>query len=290
VRTVRPSGVLDERDALTGADHLCWVYDDPAPFVDAAQRYLAAGLARGERLLCIGDDLAAEFRAGGELFGPLDDLVASGTLAFQTVRDAYDDGRGLSAGQQRQFYEAAVRDARGAGHTGLRVVADVTPLAGSASGRADLVRWEHMADEFIASGSGMVALCAYRRASLDADALADVTAVHPQVHAPQDLPSFRIWFDGARVVLAGTLDTFCCARLARVLAGSPAASGSTVLDLSRLEVVDVAGCRALASWARSLAAHGLRLRVEDPPRSLVRIWQLLGLDGPAPVQFAGVVR
>ncbi len=290
MRSVRPSGVLDERDELTSADHLCWVYDDPAPFVDAAQRYLADGIERGERLLCIGDDLAAELRAAGELFGPLDDLVATGTLTFQTVREAYDDGRGLSAGDQRAFYEAAVRDARAAGHTGLRVVADVTPLALTASLRADLVRWEHMADEFIASGAGMVAMCAYRRATLDADALADVTSVHPQVHAPLDPPSFRIWFDGPRVAIAGTLDTFCCARLARVLAGSPAASGSAVLDLSRLDVVDVAGCRVLASWAHALAARGRRLRIEDAPRSLVRIWQLLGLETPAPVTFAGVVR
>ena len=290
VRTVRPSGVLDERDELAGADHVCWVYDDPAPFVDAAQRYLADGIARGERLLCIGDDLADEFRAAGELFGPLDDLVASGTLTFQAVSDAYDDGRGLSADGQRTFYEAAVRDARAGGHTGLRVVADVTPLARTASGRADLVQWEHVADEFIASGAGMVAMCAYRRTTLDTDALADVTAVHPQVHAPLDPPSFRIWFDGARVVLAGTVDTFCCARLARVLVGTPVDRGPAVLDLSRLEVVDVAGCRTLASWARSLAGRGMRLRVEDPPRSLVRIWRLLGFDEPAPVAFAGVAR
>ena len=61
---MRDSGVLDERDPLTEADHLCWVYDDPASFVDAAQRYLSVGLVKGERLLCVGDGIAADLRAG----------------------------------------------------------------------------------------------------------------------------------------------------------------------------------------------------------------------------------
>lgn len=49
------------------------------------------------------------------------------------------------------------------------------------------------------------------RGALDADAIADLTAVHPQVHAPQDLPSLagfeRVDVAGARVLArwAGTL-------------------------------------------------------------------------------------
>jgi anti-anti-sigma regulatory factor len=286
---VRDSGVLDAQDPLTHADHVCWVYDHPASFVDAAQRYLADGVERGERLLCIGDDLAAEFRAAGEPFGPLDDLVARGALTFQSVRDAYDDGRGFSPGGQRAFYDAAVRNARASGHTSLRVVADVTPLARTADGRADLVQWEHLADQFIASGAGMVAMCAYDRVVLEADILADFTTLHPQVHAPLDPPSFRIWFDGRRVALAGAVDTFTADRLARVLATCPVGGPSAVLDLSRLEAVDAAGCRTLAAWVRALAERGVRLRIEDAPPPLPRLWRLLGLEGPAPVSFAGVV-
>jgi ABC-type transporter Mla MlaB component len=132
-------------------------------------------------------------------------------------------------------------------------------------------------------------MCAYRRGALHARAVADVAAVHPQVHAPLDTPSFRIWFDGARIVLAGAVDTFGAERLARVLATSPVDGPAAVLDLSRLEVVDVAGCRTLAAWARALAGRGVRLRVEGAPRCLLRIWQLLGMDGPARVTFAEAV-
>jgi len=282
--------VLDERGPLAGADHVCWVYDDPASFTDAAQRYLAEGLARGQRLLCVSDGLEAELRVAGEPFGFLDDLVARGALGFWCVGDTYADDRPVSPAEQWAFYDRAVREARADGYTGLRVVADVTPLARTAEARAQLVRWEHLADEFIASGSGMVALCAYHRSALDADAVADVTAVHPHVHAPRERSPFRIWFDGTRVVVAGCVDTFGAARLASVLRSSPVAGPTAVLDLSELEVVDVAGCRTLAAWGRSLADRGTRLRIEGAPRAVVRIWELMGMEGQAPVSFAGAVR
>lgn len=289
-RSVRDSGVLDARDPLTGGDHVCWVYDDPVSFVDAAQRYLAVGLARGERLMCVGDGLAGDLRAAGEPFGSLDALMNRGALSFSDVGDAYVDGGTLDPSGQRAFYDAAVRDARAAGFTGLRVVAEVTPLAATVSGRTRLVQWEHLADEFIASGSGMFAMCAYRRGALDPRAVADVAAVHPLVHAPLNPPPFRLWFDDARVVLSGTVDTFAADRLARVLATSPASGPTALLDLSRLETVDVAGCRALAAWARALAERGVGLRVHGAPRAVLRIWGLMGLDGVAPVTFAEAVR
>jgi anti-anti-sigma regulatory factor len=287
---VREPGVLDEWDPLTSADHVCWVYDDPASFVDAAQRYLALGLARGQRLMCVGDGLAADLRAAGEPFGSLDGLVAHGTLRFDTVDGAYAEGGVLSAADQWAFYDAAVRDARAAGFTGLRVVAELTPLGRTPAAREGLVRWEHLADEFIASGSGMLAFCAYRRGALDACAVADVAAVHPQVHAPLDLPSFRIWFDGPTLVLAGTVDTFSAGRLGRVLETSPVSGPVTVLDLTALDLVDVAGCRTLATWARDLHDRCIRLEVVGASPSVVRIWRLLGLDGAAPVTFPEAVR
>jgi ABC-type transporter Mla MlaB component len=286
---VRASGVLDEHNPLSGADHLCWVYDDPDSFVDAAQRYLAEGLARRERLLCVADGLDGELRAAGEQFGSIDDLVARGALGFQAIGTPYDAGP-VTPADQWAFFDAAVREARAAGFRGLRVVAEITALARTDAGRAALLEWEHVADEFIASGSGMVAMCAYHRGALDADAVADVTAVHPQVHAPLDPPSFRIWFDDAHIALAGTVDTFCADRLARILATSPVDGPTAVLDLSGLEVVDVAGCRTLAAWARSLAGRGSRLRIQGPPRAVVRIWRLLAMDGPAPVTFSEAVR
>ncbi len=287
---MRFTGVLAERDVLAGADHLCWVYEDPASLADATRRYLAEGLARGDRLLCVGDGMAAGLRAAGGPFGSIDDLVARGALSFESTGDAYADAAPMCPRDQWAFYDEAVRAARGAGFRGLRVVADVTALATTAPGRARLVEWEHIADEYIASGAGMVAMCAYHRGALDPDAVADVTAVHPQVHAPLDPPSFRVWFDDDVVHLAGTVDTFGASRLARVLEFPAVPAAPAVLDLSGLEVVDVAGCRTLARWASDAARSGQRPVLRGAPRAARWIWRLLGLDHTAPVTFTGPVR
>jgi anti-anti-sigma regulatory factor len=283
---VRLSGALGAGDTLSSADHVCWVYDDPVSFTDAAERFLAEGLARGERLMCVGNGLAEDLRAAGEPFGSLADLVARGALSFVPVTGTYADGRVVRAEEQLAYYDAAVQAARAEGYRGLRVVADVTPLAGTEAGRAGLVRWEHVADEYIASGAGMVALCAYRCRDLPPEAVADVASVHPQVHAPHDAPSFRLWFDGPRAALAGTVDTFAADRLARVLAGISATGPRVALDLSAVEVVDAAGARALARWAGALTDRGTAVHLPGAPTSLVRIWSLLGLGQRAPVEFA----
>ena len=103
----------------------------------------------------------------------------------------------------------------------------------------------------MARGSGFTAMCAYR-ADLGNDALAEVATVHPLVRGPEGVPPFQVFHDEARVVLTGSVDTFTADRLGRVLADSPAARPSAVLDLSLLEFVDVAGCRAVARWAQGL--------------------------------------
>jgi ABC-type transporter Mla MlaB component len=287
---VRTSGVVGEQDAPAGADHLCWVDDDPARLVEAAHEFLTEGLRRGERLLCVGSGLADDLRSTGEPFGSLDGLVARGTLAYEDLTAAYSDGQPVRPEEQLAYYEAAVRQAREDGYRGVRVVADVTGLARTPAERAELVRWEQLADEFIASGGGLVAMCVYRGTALDAEALADVTAVHPSVHSAREVPAFRVWYDEDRVVLAGTVDTFSADRLAAVLAGSPVRGPVVGLDLRQLELADVAGCRALAGWGAQLAEQGRVLDLVGAPPVVQRAWQLLGLSARARVTFSEPAR
>ena len=54
-------------------------------------------------------------------------------------------------------------------------------LAADPAVRPDLVKWEHVADDYIAQSTGFTAMCAYS-AELTPEALADVAAVHPFVH------------------------------------------------------------------------------------------------------------
>jgi anti-anti-sigma factor len=163
------------------------------------------------------------------------------------------------------------------------VAAEVSALAADPATRPALVRWEHLADDLVAHGPGFTAMCAYR-ADLSREALSEVASVHPLVRAPEGVPPFQVFHDENRVVLTGSVDAFTAGRLAHVLAESLGARPATVLDVGRLEFIDVAGCRVLASWARELPG---RLEVAGASRLLQRMWQLLGLDEIAPVVFAG---
>jgi anti-anti-sigma factor len=271
---VRAEGRLTDPAAVAGADHVCWVYEDEAAFGEVARYFLAEGLTRGERLLYVGRRSSVDLGA----------LSAGGALRVLDVGEAYEaDGR-FTPEEQLAYYRAATDRALADGFGGLRVVAELSDLAADPRRRGDLLRWEHIADDFIGCGSGLVALCAYR-ADLAADALAEVASVHPLVHAPPGGPPFRIWSDGDRLVLAGALDVFGAGGLRRVLADTPLAGARAVLDMTRMDFVDVAGCRTLAQWAEELRRRAARLELVGCSRMFRRMWQLLGFDDLVDVAF-----
>ena len=108
--------------------------------------------------------------------------------------------------------------------------------------------------------------------------------VHLPVHAPA-APGFRLFSDGQRVALVGDVDVLGAERLARLLVSFPVAGSTCALDLSGLRFADVAGCRAIARWARSLADRGVRVELRNAPPLMERSWHLLALDELAPVSF-----
>ena len=281
---MRTEGLLTEPAGAPSADHVCWVYDDEDGFAAVAVDFLAEGLARGERLLCIGDPVVAGVRSATGGLAGVDGLMASGALQVLDVGAAYQPSGGFAPEQQLAFYEVATRQAIDDGYHGLRVVAELSVLAADPARRGDLLRWEHLADDFIGHGSGMAALCAYR-CDLDGEALADVESVHPLVHTPEAGPPFRIWFDGDTLTMGGALDTFGAERLCRVLAGSHPEGPQAVADLSRIEFIDVGGCRTLARWARSLADRSVQLELVGASPVFGRMWQILGFDDYVAVVF-----
>jgi anti-anti-sigma regulatory factor len=276
------------------ADHVCWVYDDTDSFADVASRFLAAGLARGERLLCVAEEDALDRlrRAAGPL-GPVDDLVSGGSLTLVPLASAYSGDTGFVPERQHAFYDAATRRAVADGHTGLRVVAELTPLAADPARSGELVRWEHLADDFMATGSGMSALCAYQRGALGCTVLTEVATVHPQLHvaggpSADDLTPFRVFADDGRVVVAGSVDAFAADRLRRVLACTPVdRDGGTTLDLTALAFADAAGCRAVAGWADDRVRAGRPVAVVGASPLFARVWRLLGYDRIVPVRVRG---
>jgi anti-anti-sigma regulatory factor len=281
VGRVRAHGRVVEIPEPGPADHVCWVYDDARDLQMATARFLAGGLARGERLMVVGDGMIEALDRDTLPFGGTDELVATGALEILDLSSAYEGSAQFTPEQQLAFYGAATQKALDDGFTGLRVAAEVSALAADPASRAALVRWERLADNFMAAGSGFTAMCAYR-ADLGTEVLAEVTAVHPLVRGPEGVSPFQVFHDDDRVIVTGSVDTFTAARLSRVLAESPVARSAAVLDLTLLEFVDVAGCRALARWAAEL---GEPLRVTGASRLVQRMWTLLSLDLLAPAHF-----
>jgi ABC-type transporter Mla MlaB component len=282
---VRAHGLIDDVPGAGRADHLCWVYEDDAAFDEAAREFLAGGLARNERVLCVGqrviDRLAALTRPDEDVA----ELIARGTVETLTLAEAYEAAGAFLPEQQLAYYDAATRRAKDDGYRGLRVIAEVSDLAADPDQLSDLLRWEHLADEYSANGSGFSAMCAYR-ADLAATALADVASVHPLLRAPEEISSFRLFTDGDHLSLAGTVDVFSVDRLARVLSATRVKDDGVVLDVAALEFVDVAGCRALARWAAGLPPRQAPVEVIGASALLRRMWDLLHLGRLAPITFS----
>jgi anti-anti-sigma regulatory factor len=287
---VRAAGLLERPAGVERGDHLCWAYDggdaaEDAAFGEAAVRFLCEGLERGDRLLWVGDGAARRLRRSGSPLADVDELTARGTLRLLPLDGAYAAPGGFSPDQQLAFYGTATRRAIEAGFAGLRVVAEITGLAGDPERRAELLRWEHLADEYVSRGEGFRALCAYRRAELPGEAVTDLASLHPMAHVPGAAPPFRLWIDGGRIVVAGEVDTFGAERFLRTLATAPVAGPVSTLDLSRVDFLDLAACRALARWARQLAERSATLEVTGATRVVRRIWGLLDPAGTPSVTF-----
>jgi anti-anti-sigma regulatory factor len=282
---VRAHGLVEDVPEAAAADHLCWVYADDAAFDDATREFLAGGLARGERVLCVGQRVIDSL---GTLFRPTDDvadLIARGTVETLTLAEAYEAAGPFLPEQQLAYYDAATRRAKDDGYRGLRVIAEVSDLAADPDQLPELLRWEHLADEYAAHGSGFSAMCAYR-ADLAPEALADVAAVHPLLRAPEEFSSFRLYADDDHLSLVGTVDVFSVDRLTRVLSATRVKDDGIVLDLTGLDFVDVAGCRALARWAAGLDPGQVSVEVVGASSLLRRMWDLLHLGRLAPITFA----
>jgi anti-anti-sigma regulatory factor len=283
---VRAHGVLSDIPEAGTSDHVCWVYDDDAAFDRAVQEFLAGGLERGDRVLCVGERVIERLHGLSLSAGDVPTLIAAGAVETQTLAQAYAAAGPFRTGNQLSYYAAETRRALAEGYRGLRVVADVSVLAADPVTRAELIRWEQVAAGFIAQAPGLTALCAYSSTPAG-EALADVASVHPLVRGPESLPPFRVFVEDGHVSLAGSLDTFTADRLARVLASSPVGAEWAVLDLRRVEFVDVAASRAIARWAQDLSARAVRLEVRGASPLLRRMWHVLALDEIAPVTFAG---
>jgi anti-anti-sigma factor len=268
----RRAGVLQADDHVGVSDHACWGYASDAERGDLACAWLADGLRRGQRGLYVADATASTLV--DELAGIPDAAawISSGGLVVLPSTDAYDLRAPIDADAQLAMYAGAVDQAIADGYDGVRVAADITPLVADVRRRPAHLRWEQIADRYIAEHP-LAPLClSDTRTITGIDA---IVCVHP-LQGPVAAP-FSVHGVGAeQAALRGELDAFSSDLVAEVLDSLPGTDHR--LDVSALEFVD-----ARAAW---VLQHELRRRRETgrpvvlagvAPR-LRRVWEACRFD------------
>ncbi len=141
--------------------HVCLAYDSRAELETWAGDFLAAGEAAGERVWYIAAD------------------TPSRPLPFLPLAGTYRSGAVVDPAGQVAAYTAATEDALAAGFTGLRVVADATPLVGTAEQLDAFARYEYRIDRYMRDHP-FSALCAYDRRVLGDPAIAQLACLHAE--------------------------------------------------------------------------------------------------------------
>jgi ABC-type transporter Mla MlaB component len=264
---------VDSSDGFGLSDHLCWAYDDRAELRAAAHRFLADGVALGQRIRYVGAATVDVLRDDLDGFAGIDALMDAGAAEVVSLADMYWSTT-VGPVEQVAAYAGATSAAIADGYTGLRVVADATELVADPAGRDDFIRYEHLIDRSMADGLAFAAMCAYDTRRVG-DVLAELECVHPIVNR-SSLPFSVVAAGLSRLSIRGEVDAMYDAEFAtaleRVLYELPAAL--VEVDCSELRFIDHRGLHTLDRTARGAATT---LRLTDAPAVAARLVQLFDL-------------
>jgi anti-anti-sigma regulatory factor len=274
---MRRHGLADSPHDLGLNGHACWTFSDlDGDFRDAAVPFLAEGQELGQRLMFVG---SAEAEAVLRDLEPTRSMIGTGALGVVPFDLLYPGGRRMAFEAQWAAYAEATNQALADGFTGLRVLAEVTSLAGDGLDTLhDQAGWETYADRQMAH-LPLAALCCFDRSVVPEDTLSRIASAHPvsDRRLGQHVP-FHLYADADALSLAGEVDATCAAGLERLLrAGDDQESGDVVLDLGGLDFIEHVGVMTIEQHAHRLSETGRRLSLRDEPALYTRISEILGL-------------
>ncbi|MCM0674861.1 MEDS domain-containing protein [Micromonospora phytophila] len=258
--------------------HVCWSYDDPESFQPEAARYLAAGLAAGERVWYVTprppESVAEELR---DVAG-FADALRRGAAEVITLGGTYSCGAVVDPGAQVAAYAAATEAALAAGYTGLRVAAEATDLVRTPEQLDAFARYEHRIDRYMRTRP-FSAMCAYHRPELGDRTVAELACMHPESNVEDGL--FRLYAtapDDGHAALVGELDmtNHELFRTALDRADLHPSNGELVLRATDLRFVDHRALAHLHEYARRRGATAV-LRTSHS--AAARLAALLDLPG-----------
>jgi anti-anti-sigma factor len=268
--------MVHEARGFAPGDHVCWVYETPADFAVAAAQFLVEGLEQGQRISYVGTDVGGLTAQFAEVGGGWDELIRQGAVQVASPQASYGDGDAFDVDGQVRFWGRAAGAAVGAGFTGLRVAAGITPLIPTPRAVDLFARYEHLVDQYFATGPPLSGMCGYHGDELTGETVAKIACLHPTVNL--DVARFRLCGSTrAAAALSGEIDVASAQLFPAVveLALEPS-GGEIVLDVRDLEFIDSIGLLYLADFARRRNATAVLI---DPPGIVRRLIDALGVDG-----------
>jgi DcmR-like sensory protein/STAS domain-containing protein len=238
--------------------HVCLAFDSRAGLEERARDFLAEGAAAGALTRFI----AAEAPAL--------------PLPFVALGDTYADGAVVDPPAQVAAYTAATGAALAAGYSGLRVVADVTPLVRTPAQLDAFARYEFLIDRYIRD-SDFTAMCAYDRAELGDDVIAELACMHSDVETPAPFQLHACPPGDGSAALAGELDLATDDLLGTTLRRTdlPGPGDEVVLQAGRLRFADHGSLMRLHEFA---AERGTTVVLRDASPAIDRLARLLDLS------------
>lgn len=257
-------------------DHLSWPYEDRDDFVRRVREFVTDGLALGLRCIYAADRPLEQLEADLAGIPNLHAEVARGALTITVLGELYPEDAAVDHDMMLSTFAAATEDALAQGYTGLRVVADATPLLRSPEQLAAFATWEHKADRYM-TRHPFSAMCAFDWTELPGSATAALACLHPAARA--GMAAFGVFAsDGhADLALAGELDKSATDDL-RVCLGRTGLdiTRELIVDATRLDFLDHRGLESIRDFASGLGATAVLRTSSGLPGRLI---DLLGLDG-----------
>ena len=231
---------------MTKTDHWCAVFDDRHQFLERGVEFLDEGGRGGLQLWYVADRDEAAMADELAPLGDVEGLVRAGRLVLTSAGSAYSGDAPVDPLRQVEAYRTATTRAIEAGHRGLRVLADVTPLVRTPAQLSQFLRYEHLVDHLMA-GEPFSAMCGYDRTQLPAATVEKLAALHPHV-AGHDCEFNLYAGHDVWAVLDGECDTSTQALLA-ALCETVWPDGRIDLDLHATRFIDHRSLLALDSVA-----------------------------------------
>jgi hypothetical protein len=254
------------------SDHACWSYSSVDERAALVASWLTDGLRIGQRCLYVGEGEPEDLL--NELATVLDigEAVEAGSLSVAPAAVMYDLSAPIDADAQLARYAGAVDQAMSDGYRGLRVAADITPLVDDERRRPAHLRWEQIADRYIADHP-LAPLCIY-----DGRRVHDIEAIvcaHP-MQGPVPGAFALYGHRASHVVLEGELDCAAWEPLAEVLGAMPI--DDHVIDATGLSFVDGHSGALLHDALVQRRAEGHTITVVGAPKLLRRVWRVCDFD------------